>query len=89
MIHIGSDTDIGLNRNSSDTLGMNSYPIFPPGWILKEWNLILKFSSLMFNMKESDSIFRIKFDFQVHGKQKRRKFYEIVELRLSEKNKEL
>ena len=27
MIRIGSDTDIGMNRNSSDWLGMNSYPI--------------------------------------------------------------
>ena len=31
MIRIGSDTDIGLNRNSSDWLGMNSYPILSPG----------------------------------------------------------
>ena len=27
MIRIGSDTDIGMNRNSSDWLEMNSYPI--------------------------------------------------------------
>ena len=26
MIRIGSDMDIGMNRNSSDWLGMNSYP---------------------------------------------------------------
>ena len=31
MIRIGSDTDIGMNRNSSDWLGMNSYPILSPG----------------------------------------------------------
>ena len=32
MIRIGSDTDIEMNRNSSDWLGMNSYPILSPGW---------------------------------------------------------
>ena len=31
MILIGSDTDIGMNRNSSDWLGMNSYPILSLG----------------------------------------------------------
>ena len=31
MIRIGSDTDIGMNRNNSDWLGMNSHPIFSPG----------------------------------------------------------
>ena len=31
MIRIGSDTDIGMDRNSSDWLGMNSYPILLPG----------------------------------------------------------
>ena len=31
MICIGSDTDIGMNRNSSDWLGMNSYPILSSG----------------------------------------------------------
>ena len=31
MIRVGSDTDIGINRNSSDWLGMNSYPILSPG----------------------------------------------------------
>ena len=31
MIRIGSDTDIGMNRNSSDWPGMNSYPILSPG----------------------------------------------------------
>ena len=31
MIRIGSDTDIGMNRNTSDWLGMNSYPILSPG----------------------------------------------------------
>ena len=32
MIRIGSDTDIGMNRNSSDWLGMNSYPILSSGY---------------------------------------------------------
>ena len=31
MIRIDSDTDIGMNQNSSDWLGMNSYPILSPG----------------------------------------------------------
>ena len=31
MIRIGSDTDIGMNLNSSDWLGMNFYPILSPG----------------------------------------------------------
>ena len=31
MIHIGSNTDIGMNRNSSDWLGMNFNPILSPG----------------------------------------------------------
>ena len=31
MICIGSDTDIGMNRNSSDWFRMNSYPILSPG----------------------------------------------------------
>ena len=31
MIRIGPDTDIGINLNSSDWLGMNSYPILSPG----------------------------------------------------------
>ena len=35
MIRIGSDTDIGMNRNSSDWLGMNSYPILFPGLLKK------------------------------------------------------
>ena len=33
MIRIGSDTDIGMNQNSSDWLVMNSYPILSPGEI--------------------------------------------------------
>ena len=33
MFHIGSDTDFGMNWNSSDCLGMNSYPIISPGCI--------------------------------------------------------
>ena len=31
MIRIGSNTDIGMNRNSSNWPGMNSYPILFPG----------------------------------------------------------
>ena len=31
MIRVGSDTDIGMNRNSSDWLGKDSYPILSPG----------------------------------------------------------
>ena len=34
MIHIGSDTDIGMNRNNFDWLGMNSYPILSPGDVI-------------------------------------------------------
>ena len=30
LIRIGSDTDIGMIRNSSDWLGMNSYPNLSP-----------------------------------------------------------
>ena len=33
MIRIGSDTDIGMNRNSSDCLGMNSHPILSPRYL--------------------------------------------------------
>ena len=31
MIRIHPDTDIGMNRNSSDWLGMDSYPIILQG----------------------------------------------------------
>ena len=31
MIRISLDTDIGINQNSSNWLGMNSYPILSPG----------------------------------------------------------
>ena len=31
MIRVVSDTDTGMNRNCSDWLGMNSYPILSPG----------------------------------------------------------
>ena len=31
MIRIGSDTDIGMNRNSSDWVGKNFSPILSPG----------------------------------------------------------
>ena len=34
MIRIGSDTDIGMNLNSSDCLEMNSYPKLSPGTLM-------------------------------------------------------
>ena len=34
MIHIGSDIHIGINRNSSDCLVMNSYPLLSPGLLI-------------------------------------------------------
>ena len=37
MIRIGSDTDIGLDRNSSDWLGINFYPILSLGQIFLGW----------------------------------------------------
>ena len=40
MIRMCLDTDIGMNRNSSDWLGMNSYPILSPGKC-KNFNFIL------------------------------------------------
>ena len=33
MICIGSDTDIGMNQNSSDWLEMYSYPILSTGLV--------------------------------------------------------
>ena len=33
MIRIGSDTDIRMNWNSSDWLGMNFNPILSPGFV--------------------------------------------------------
>ena len=39
MIRIGSDTDIRMNRNSPDWLGMNFYPIISPGQFKKK-NLV-------------------------------------------------
>ena len=35
---MGSDKDIGMNRNSSDWLGMNSYPILSPGYLLERYH---------------------------------------------------
>ena len=40
MIRIGSDTDIGMNRNSPDWLGMNSYPILSPGLLIVPSSLL-------------------------------------------------
>ena len=37
MIRIGSDTDIGMNRNSSDWLRMNFNPILSPGWLTRDF----------------------------------------------------
>ena len=36
MIPISLDTYIGMNRNSSDWLGMNFNPILSPGWVLSK-----------------------------------------------------
>ena len=45
MIRIGSGTDIGMNRNSSDWLGMNSYPILSPGLVW--WKTVKNKSGLI------------------------------------------
>ena len=45
MIRIGSDTDIGMNRNSSNWLGMNFNPILSPG-------LCLMRDKTLFHMKK-------------------------------------
>ena len=37
MIRIGSDTDVGMNRNSSDWLGINFNPILLSGIVIN-WN---------------------------------------------------
>ena len=42
MIRIGSVTDIGMNRISSDWLGMNFIPIPSPGQ-LRQRNLVSNF----------------------------------------------
>ena len=42
MIRIGSDTDIGTNRNSSDWLGMYPNPILPPGIIIQYYRMFLR-----------------------------------------------
>ena len=40
LIRIGSDTDIRMIQNSSDWLGMNSYPKLSPGYINKFINFL-------------------------------------------------
>ena len=42
IIRIGSDTDIGMNRNSSYWLGMNFNPILSPGMLPKFWISVWK-----------------------------------------------
>ena len=46
IIRIGSDTDIGMNRNSSDWLRMNSYPILSPGQLQKNFRIGSEWSPL-------------------------------------------
>ena len=41
MIRIDADTDIGINRNSSDWLGMNFYPILSPEFKTTEVHIII------------------------------------------------
>ena len=41
MIRIGSDADIGMNRNSSDWLRKNSYPILSPEQSVEILNLMI------------------------------------------------
>ena len=43
MVHIESDTDIGMNRNSSNLLGMSSYPILSPGMTRTSYEKMLRF----------------------------------------------
>ena len=60
MIRIGSDTDVGMNRNSSDWLGMNSYPILSPG---KPTKFALKLPiQTLFNLKLNKNLMRLNND---------------------------
>ena len=52
MIRIGSDTDIGMNRNSSDWLGMNLNPILSPEYYKLYWSFISFFESLIFWLRK-------------------------------------
>ena len=49
MIRIGSGSDIRMNRNGSDWLRMNSYPILLPGLII----LHFKYFWLIFILVEN------------------------------------
>ena len=42
LIRIGSDTDIGMIRNSSDWLGMNFYLKLSPGIAIKFFIVLIK-----------------------------------------------
>ena len=46
VLRIGSDTDIGINRNSSDWLGMISYPILSPGQLFCTTNFSIELNEL-------------------------------------------
>ena len=46
MIRIGSDTDIGMNRNISDWLGLNFIPILSPGRANNHTNKINAFHTI-------------------------------------------
>ena len=60
MIRIGSNADIGMNRNSSDWLGMNSYPILSPG-IFCELRKLSYINELMYILVTwSDSTMTLK-----------------------------
>ena len=62
MIRISLDTDVGMNRNSSDSLGMNSYPILsewfrnnPKNFLYLVWWKIVESQSdlIRFNLNQS------------------------------------
>ena len=60
MIRIGSDTDVGMNRNSSDWLGKNSYPILSPGYFKYYNNFIaIPLVNLRFSCRFWSSIYLI------------------------------
>ena len=54
MIRIGSNIDIGMNRNSSDWLEMNSYPILSPGGSTTEF---FQFGTLFLNFIAMQRLF--------------------------------
>ena len=72
MIRIGSDTGIGMNRNSSDWLGMNFNPILSLGWYMKfnvhsySYDLVVKFNILMYIKIENITNIYIKHNWILH-----------------------